>query len=135
MNMNIAPRTIDPDHLTGLLTDFNCYIDYWARDLRVLRDDRPGDTKEEKRAFGHWTERITTGHVDVEVLADDESEWRRLDRNAVLAAIDIIADRHNYHCGTKFAWADVLTDPDFDFDACVGDMFVQYCLFGEVVYG
>ncbi len=58
--------------------------------------------------------------------AEDPSVVRILDRAAIVRGLALMKDRHPRE------WADFIGENE---DAETGDVFLQLCLFGEVVYG
>lgn len=50
----------------------------------------------------------------------------RLDRRAIERGLEVMAEKYLRH------WGDFVSDND---DADTGDVFLQCCLFGEVIYG
>ncbi len=57
---------------------------------------------------------------------DDEDEEHILDRAALHRGIKTMAEKFPRH------WADFISEND---DAITGDVFVQCCLFGDIIYG
>lgn len=101
----------------------------WAELVARLPKD------ERKELTGSWLEGIGREFFPQYILPlvpgeywtikDDEGKAHRLDRAAIERGIAVMADKHlNY-------FADMLTDKD---DADTADVFVQCCLFGEVLY-
>ena len=70
----------------------------------------------------------TDGAVMIGDMEDEDTESQRLDRAAIARGKRIMEqdERYSHH------FADVLNEND---DADTGDVFLQLCLFGEVVYG
>ena len=72
-------------------------------------------------------------HVELPVkggtvlFVDKETEIQHtLDQKTIVNGLQVMAERYPEH------WADVLRD---DGDANTGDVFLQCCIFGELVYG
>lgn len=63
---------------------------------------------------------------DVEDYDDEEKTRWKLDRNAVDRGIEVMIDKYWWHT------ADALSEND---DSITGDVFIQCCVFGEIVYG
>lgn len=61
-----------------------------------------------------------------EAFDDKIDKWYTLDRDACERGLGIMATEHLNH------WANFITEND---DAETGDVFLQLCLFGEIVYG
>jgi len=65
--------------------------------------------------------------ITTEAAGDEgDTTERRLDRAALLRGIEIMAAKYPRH------FANVVSEND---DAETGDVFLQCCLFGEIVYG
>lgn len=65
------------------------------------------------------------GHVDIIDMEDDEKR-HRLDLDALRKGIQIMAEKCPRH------FADFMNQND---DSITGDVFVQCCIFGEIIYG
>jgi len=70
----------------------------------------------------------TDGFLLIGDMEDEDAEPRRLDRKAIAQGKRIMETDERY---SRY-FADVLNEND---DAETGDVFLQLCLFGEVVYG
>ena len=57
---------------------------------------------------------------------DDHTKNKHLDRGLIEGGLQLMAEKH------PKVFAEILAD---DIDADTGDIFLQYCLFGEVIYG
>lgn len=57
---------------------------------------------------------------------DDEKKLYRLDLKAIKRGLQVMASNEPKH------WGDFMSEND---DAITGDVFLQCCLFGEVIYG
>jgi hypothetical protein len=68
------------------------------------------------------------GAVLIGDLEDEEADEMRLDKKAIAQGKRIMEEDEQY----SHHFADVLNEND---DACTGDVFLQLCLFGEVIYG
>lgn len=69
------------------------------------------------------------GFIEFDVREDeaDPAEWHKLDAQAIEKGLQLMADKYpDYH------WHNFITEND---DAVTGDVFLQLCLFGEIVYG
>lgn len=63
---------------------------------------------------------------DTEKAKAEEAKRYRLDRDAMQKGIELMAEHSPAHFG------DFIKEND---DAVTGDIFLQYCLFGEIIYG
>jgi len=68
------------------------------------------------------------GAVLIGDMEDEDAEETRLDKEAIARGQKLMKsdERYSHH------FADVLNETD---DADTGDVFLQLCLFGEVIYG
>lgn len=72
----------------------------------------------------------TPGQVIITYEDPDTNEAKRktLDVNDFARAYQMALKNKNYHCGS---YKIDIEDPD----ACVGDIVMQYAIFGEIIYG
>ena len=82
----------------------------------------PGD----KEVFRHIGYPLTTGGAVIVADKEDEGKEYRLDLKAIQRGWKLLKETQPRH------YADVLKE---NADATTGDVFLQCCLFGEVVYG
>jgi len=68
------------------------------------------------------------GAVIISDIEEDDGETFTLDKKAIIKGKKLLAENPNY----SHHYADVLRD---NADAETGDVFLQLCLFGEVIYG
>ena len=107
-----AYHTIDKDRLENLLISaFEGGSNYWVKWVKAVEG---GDIY--AAAF----------EAGVRVRADGEAHARLLNLTAMQNGMQDMADAHPRHM------ADILSGND---DATTGDVFLQLCLFGELVYG
>ena len=66
------------------------------------------------------------GAVIVGDMEDEDAEAKTLDLKAIEKGLKIMAEKYPRHM------SDFINDND---DAITGDVFLQCCLFGEVIYG
>ena len=66
------------------------------------------------------------GALIVGDMEDEDSEDKRLDLEAIQKGLKIMAEKYPRHM------SDFINDND---DAITGDVFLQCCLFGDVIYG
>jgi len=59
-------------------------------------------------------------------LKDDEGKTHRINKAALKSGLEKMAQKSKEH------WADFISEDD---DATTADVFLQYALFGEIVYG
>lgn len=142
-----APVTLRAERIAALLCcAFEGGSNYWYRNATAVlpsgefrpaptepaRGWRMSDFAEGGRgqvfdSYWHWTQVLPfVGDGAVEISTDDDPTPFRLDRGALERGLKLMAEKHPRH------WADVVGD---NADAETGDVFLQLCLFGEVVYG
>ena len=130
---------ISDDRLRGLLCSaLEGGSNYWY--MHVRNEFPPGVTYADFRKGGRFTlaeywhplELIPFIEgcaviITTEAAGDEgDNTERRLDRAALLRGIEIMAEKYPRH------FANVVSEND---DAETGDVFLQCCLFGEIVYG
>lgn len=76
--------------------------------------------------FEHLELPFKGGYIEFSDLEDEEAEHKNLTIEAIQRGVKIMAEKYPRHFG------DWLSEND---DAITGDVFLQCCLFGEVVYG
>ena len=71
---------------------------------------------------------VEGGSVIFDVAEDDDAPPVKhvLDINSIKRGIRVMSEKYPKH------WSDVVTEND---DAITGDVFIQCCLFGELIYG
>jgi hypothetical protein len=77
----------------------------------------------------HWTEDYPLNEGGALIISDQEDEThgnRRLDLPAIKKGLQIMATKFPGH------FSDILNE---NADATTGDVFLQCCLFGDVIYG
>lgn len=137
MNLNIE---VSDDKIRNLLcTAFEGGSNYWYQIKgQVLRGDlsmvdfREGGKMQTAGDYWHWSQLIplvdgcailmTTKFGDE---LNGKKEWC-LDKDAIASGLAIMREKYPKHFG------DFVAEND---DAITGDVFLQCCLFGEVVYG
>ena len=94
-------------------------------------DYREGGSMQPADQYWHWCQLLptTNGSVDVYAIGIDSNDGLQcytLDLTRIQTGLQLLAEKHPRH------FADVLTERD---DATTGDVFLQLCVFGEVIYG
>lgn len=105
-------------------------VGYWARIVEYIKPTGElfkwcGD---DSGGFPHIQYPMSEGGAVIFCDAEDEDEkpcWR-LDREALIKGIKIMAEKYPIHFG------DFMREHD---DAETGDVFVQCCVLGEIVFG
>jgi hypothetical protein len=116
--------TLDIELIRGLLTTaFEGGSNYWYQGLHIINDvDEPSDP--EVHRF-HIVPTCEGGSVGFH--ADDEPDTLLvLNLEAIREGLGIMREKYASH------WADFYNEND---DATTGDVFLQCCVFGEVIYG
>ena len=116
---------------TQLVCAFEGGSNYWLNDLDIRKDVKEGTDY----TYIHQLPLLDGCAL---VLRDPQGEhgWEkpfRLDLDAVMLGIERAGKRTYNHCSQK---VNILTDVlmgDDGGDACTGDMFLQLCVFGEVI--
>lgn len=82
------------------------------------------DIEDGKPAFPFYAAPFCGGHI---VLTDfEENREYRLDLESIKSGIQTMASKYPRH------YSDFVSEND---DAITGDVFLQCCVFGEIVYG
>jgi hypothetical protein len=125
MNITITTKVnVSQDRIASLLCtalDTGCGGSwYWIHDYKYTK----------ATGAEYWHDIPLHGgsiEFDVRELEDDEPEWHTLDATTIEKGLKLMADTYpDYH------WRNFITEND---DAETGDVFLQLCLFGEVIYG
>lgn len=108
-------------------------INYWAKihsyiepvtPRSILDADKP---IEEQKIYKHIDYPLTGGAVVIKDCEDDKpNQYYTLNKKAIQEGLDIMAKKYPTHFGN------FLSD---NYDAITGDIFVQCCVFGKVIYG
>lgn len=132
--------TLSKSRIQSLLcTAFEGGSNYWYRNLKpvlpegiVLEDFCEGGRFTDPKEYWHWCE-IVPLHPGCALTIEDQYEPLagyqypyRLDMQAIERGVNVMAEKCPRH------FADVINEND---DAITGDVFLQCCLFGEVIYG
>lgn len=107
-------RELDAQRIEDLLVGaFEGGSNYWIKSIKRVTERHPDIYQ---AAFGDG----------LHIRADGEPQPRHLDRGHLEQGLRLLAEKHPSHM------ADILDGND---DATTADVFLQLCLFGEVVYG
>jgi hypothetical protein len=113
-----------------LCAGFEGGIGYWAVITGYVKPEDFGGQR--RRFMGGETPKYIDyplspcGAVLIEEVENDDHVQLRLDYPAVERGLEIMQDKYPRHFGN---W---LSEDD---DATTGDVFIQCCLFGKIVYG
>ena len=113
------------------------YTDYWIGDIRVgtlpegtvAADFKLGGSMQDPKNYWHPHQLVPTTEGGSLRIHDYEMEaWYTLDKAAIERGLAKISN-----CpGLAHHWSNVMLD---NADAETGDVFIQCCIHGEVVYG
>lgn len=133
-------QEIDLEKIRGLLCcAFEGGSNYWY-DIKKCnyptglkgKDYAEGGKGQGAKEYWHWAQLVPTqegGSLIITSKEDDEingaKEWT-LDRAAIERGLAVMAEKYPRHYG------DFLAENE---DATTGDVFLQCCVFGELVYG
>lgn len=116
---------IPAQRINDLLTSaFEGGSNYWAK-VENNSEPRPAEYLSDVPMAGGWVRMYALDDGGKYVAPDGKKEWT-LDRAAIEKGLLIMARDHGRHFGNFMAEND---------DAETGDVFLQCCLFGEVVFG
>jgi|SRR6185369_4028355 len=133
-------QSFDVERIRGLLCSaFEGGSNYWYRiekanfpEGRSAADYKEGGDGQDGKWYWHWSQLVPThegGSLIVTNSFGDEiggkKQWT-LDLDAIKRGLQIMAEKYPRHYGNFIAEND---------DADTGDVFLQCCLFGELVYG
>ena len=108
-------RELDDQRIEDLLVGaFEGGSNYWIKSVHRVTERHPD------------IYRAAVAGDGVHVRADGEPKCRPLTRGHIQQGLRLMAEKHPSHMGA------VLDGND---DASTADVFLQLCLFGEVVYG
>ena len=132
--MKIETQITD-EQLRSLLTNaFEGGSNYWYRDAEpvfaegVTKDDvKEGGKLQPPEGYYHWIELLPTiPGCAVKVRVQEQRGYHLLDRAALERGAQVMAEKYPKH------FADWMSEND---DADTGDVFLQCCLFGDLVFG
>lgn len=98
----------------------------------TLEDFFEGGSRQDPENYFHYAELLPLeegGALIIRTLENDEingHKSRRLDRDTIAKGCAVMAEKYARH------WSNFVTEHD---DAETGDVFLQCCLFGEIVFG
>jgi hypothetical protein len=104
---------------------------YWLGELEITREVKEGT----EYTYGHQLPFLEGCAL---ILHDTHGQygWEkpfRLDLDAVERGIERAGKRTYHHCGQSVNLLSDCLIEQKDPDACTGDMFLQLCIFGEVI--
>lgn len=109
-----------------------CQIEPCLEEHILLEDFCKGGRFSDPEEYWHWTQLVPL-HPGCSLLIRDQEDPVEghpypyvLDRKSLEKGLQVMAEKYPHH------FADVLNHND---DAITGDVFLQCCLFGEVIYG
>lgn len=127
--------SISDDAIRGLLCSaFEGGSNYWYSNLEPAIDNvvpydefRDGGSQQGD-TYWHWSQLmpLVEGCAVVFEDTEDNHKLHRLDLAAIKRGFQVMAERYPQH------FADYLAEKG---DATTGDVFLQCCVFGEVLYG
>lgn len=107
-----------------LCCGFEGGVGYWCRIEDYVAPEKPRGVLDGDRVYRHVDYPLTGGAVLC--VTEDDDETLRLDRAAIDRGLAVMAEKYPRH------WGDFQRENE---DAITGDVFIQCCLLGEVVYG
>jgi hypothetical protein len=100
--------------------------------VTTIADYREGGSRQPKDNYWHWSQLIPLDEGGALVITakeadeiDGKKEWT-LNREAIRRGCEIMAQKYPQH------WGDAIGGSE---DATTGDVFLQCCLFGTLVFG
>jgi hypothetical protein len=112
-----------------LCSAFEGGSNYWYQIDNFIKPVNFNNSEEGDEEFRHLSYPINKGGALI-ISADEgevsEEKTYRLDLESIEKGMKIMAEKYPSH------FNDFLQDGD---DACTGDVFLQCCLFGEVIFG
>lgn len=129
---------IDDEKIKGLLCcGFEGGIGYWAQieDYKIVKgatyeDFQEGGRFQEPKNYYHPSQLIPLIEGCAVVIKDIQTHTDKktfhLDLKAIHKGLEIMSTKYPEHFG------DFLSD---NTDAITGDVFIQCCIFGEIIYG
>ena len=132
-----SPFVVTEEKVKQLLCDaFEGGSTYWCQivgfkfpDGILYKDFREGERFGSKTGEAYWhPHQLIPLHEGCSLkIGDGEGQkYYSLGRHELERGLHVMAEKHPQH------WANVVNDND---DAETGDVYLQCCLFGEIVYG
>jgi hypothetical protein len=120
--------TVPHKRIAGLLCcGFEGGSNYWCQIVDYIEPPtEPEETWNEDEIFPHIDYPLNGGAVICAADDDEELTDLRLDAEAIKRGLQLMALNAPRH------WADFMAENE---DATTGDVFLQMCLLGEIVYG
>lgn len=103
---------------------------YWYEIQSMCRPPKLVYRTDPNKVFAHVDYPMNAGgHLMIKQYVDPDGPGvRKFNRAAIDRGLQVLADSAEY----KHHFTDILND---DTDATTGDIFLQFCLYGEVLYG
>jgi len=122
-----VPNSVPLARVADLLCcAFEGGVGYWCAITGYTKPAEPRSVWGDGTVYKHVDYPLTGGAVLCQVTDEDEPEKLVLDGAAIERGLKLMAEKWPRH------WADFIGENE---DASTGDVFVQMCLLGEVVYG
>lgn len=120
-------QEISLEKVAGLIcTGFEGGVGYWCCITGYVEPENPRSVMEDGEVFPHIDYPLTGGAVQCVSEVEDDSPTYTLDFEAVKRGLKLMSEKYPRH------FSDFMSD---DYDADTGDVFIQLCLLGELVYG
>jgi hypothetical protein len=118
---------IDPKRVQDMIIGaFEGGSNYWCHTANLINPKPESLPKDGVVWWGNSKKNVFDDpQFRVEII-DDENETHILDPLAIAKGLQIMATKYSGH------FSDMITEND---DATTSDVFLQCCLFGEVIYG
>ena len=124
-NISITGHEIPKERVSDLLCDaFEGGSNYWYVIAKV--NYPKGKTKEDFEFYHIEVPLVEGGSLIIDAQGDNEHSGKLLYLDSIRKGLQLL---HDIYCNH---FNDLLTEND---DADTGDVFLQLCLFGEVVFG
>lgn len=125
---------IDNEKIKGLLCcGFEGGINYWAQidDYEIVKgstyEDFRKDGKYQTKDYWHPCQIIPLVEGCAVIIRDIEADkLHKLDLKAIHKGMEVMQSKYPKH------FADFISN---DYDANTGDLFIQCCIFGKIIYG
>lgn len=131
--MKLTIEIADKDIAGLICSGLEGGISYWAKLFEVIYPS--GELPPEVRMFGMGSFPLFGGALHFDVHEEggkktgdpelDAKAFHRLDTKSIQKGLELMAKDHPYHFGT------FISDGG---DATTGDVFIQLCLFGRIIF-